>query len=99
MRKSGSVYPFRGRADSTGSVSDMEKRKVAVVAVTADDVPSTSFVKRRQFLFLNLKKRSSLQDDNVRGRNSISLPVSPKVQATSVFYQSLEPDPPQRPLR
>lgn len=93
MRKSGPVYPFRGRSDSADSVSDLR-------AMTGDHGPPSSFVKRRQFLFLNLKKKSSLQDEVVRGRNSISLPGSPAAQSTAVFYQQLDPPlPPQRPLR
>lgn len=87
MRKSGADRDkFRGRSDSAGSVS----------AGGFSCVPSTSFVKRRQFLFLNLKKRSSFQDE-MAVRGSVSLPGSPSHHGASIFYQPL--DPPQRPLR
>lgn len=86
MRKSELTQSMRNRADSAGSVSDVVVRKKDQ---DITDGPSTSFVKRRHFLFLNLTKRS---DDATR--NSVSLPNSPR---RSVFYQPL--DPPLRPLR
>lgn len=85
MRKSENAQLSRDRADLLES-----EQRIPVGASPS----STSFVKRRQFLFMNLKKRSS-QNDGLM--DTLSPSTSPSKPSSSIFYQPL--DPPQRPIR